>query len=317
MNAAMRCLMYVNWVAGKGAHTGGMELNTGFDAYAPKQIAERLGAVCVAKTATPIVSLMMLGILAGAFIGLGSLFYVVVVSDSSLGFAASRLLGGVVFSLGLLLVVVAGAELFTGNNLLAIGWADGRIGTRDVLTNWVVVGACNFIGAAGLALLVLLSGHPEMNGGAIGKTYLQIAASKSSLPFWNAFFSGVICNLLVCVAVWMTLAGRTVLDKFVAILMPVAAFVAAGFEHSIANMYFLTMGILLQAAAGETVHLSGLWQNLVPVVAGNIVGGSVLVALVYYVIYRRPLRSRQRSSTNAFNPRVEAQYSVRPPRSMS
>jgi formate transporter len=266
----------------------GMRPKLGFDAYSPREIAERVEDVCIAKASTPLLSLVMLGVLAGAFIGLGSLFYVIVVSDSSLGFAVSRVLGGAVFSLGLLLVVVAGAELFTGNNLLAMAWVQGRITTGDVLKNWAVVCASNFAGAIGLAALVFLSGHADMNGGAIGKTYLQIAATKSSLPFWTAFFRGVLCNVLVCLAVWMTLAGRSVVDRFVAVLMPIAAFVAAGFEHSIANMYFLPFAMMLQAAAGETVRLSGLWNNLVPVIAGNIIGGSVLVALVYYVIYRRP-----------------------------
>lgn len=259
----------------------------GLDAYAPKEIAERVEAVCVSKASTPLLSLVMLGFLAGAFIGLGSLFYVIVLSDSSLGFAASRLLGGAVFSLGLFLVVVAGAELFTGNNLLAMGWAHGRITTREVLHNWVIVCASNFVGAGGLAAIVLFSGHTDMNGGAIGRTYLEIAAAKSSLPFWTAFFRGVLCNVLVCMAIWMTLAGRSLVDKFVAILLPIMAFVAAGFEHSIANMYFFTLAIMLQATAGDPLQISGLWRNLVPVLAGNILGGSVLVALVYYVIYRR------------------------------
>ena len=229
----------------------------------------------------------MLGVLAGAFIGLGSLYYVIVVSDPALGFAAQRLLGGAVFTLGLLLVVVAGAELFTGNNLLAMAWADGGLSTREVLRNWLIVCSANFVGAAGLALIVFLSGHTAMNGGAVGETYLQIAAAKSALPLGEAFFRGVLCNVLVCMAVWMTLAGRSVVDKFVAIFLPISAFVAAGFEHSIANMYFLPVANLLQAAAGEPLQLAWLWTNLLPVIAGNIAGGSVLVALVYYVIYGR------------------------------
>jgi len=263
----------------------------GFDAYSPREIAERVESACLAKSATPVLSLVMLGVLAGAFIGLGSLFYVIVASDPTLGFAASRLLGGAVFSLGLLLVVVAGAELFTGNNLLAMAWAHGRLTTGEVLFNWVVVCASNFVGAAGLALLVFLSGHADMNEGLIGKTYLQIMQAKSDLPFWTAFFRGVLCNVLVCMAVWMTLAGRSVVDKFVAVLMPIAAFVAAGFEHSIANMYFLPLGTMLAAAAGGPVQLAWLWTNLIPVIAGNIFGGSVMVALVYYVIYRRGARA--------------------------
>ncbi len=261
------------------------------DAYAPREIAARVQDVCLVKTKLPFLQLAMLGILAGGFIGLGSLYYTLVVSDATLGFAAQRVLGGAVFSLGLLLVVVAGAELFTGNNLLAMAWADGCVSTRQVVYNWVVVCATNFVGAAGLALIVFLSGHTEMNAGAIAKTYLKIAAAKASLPFWEAFFRGVLCNVLVCMAVWMTLAGRSVIDKFVAIFLPISAFVAAGFEHSIANMYFLPLGMMLQAANGLPVEWAGLWRNLVPVIAGNIVGGSVLVALVYYVIYVRPSKT--------------------------
>jgi formate/nitrite transporter len=265
-----------------------MQPMPGFDAYAPREIAERVENVGVAKASTPLLSLVMLGLLAGAFIGLGSVSYVIVISDSGLDFAAGRILGGAVFSLGLFLVVVAGAELFTGNNLLAMAWAHGTVSTRDVLANRAVVCTANFAGAAGLAALVFLSGHTEMNGGAIGKAYLRIAEAKSALPFWTTFFRGVLCNVLVCLAVWMALAGRSVVDKFVAILLPVTAFVAAGFEHSVANMYLLPMATMLEAAAGEPVQLAWLWRNLVPVIAGNIVGGSVLVALVYHVIYRRP-----------------------------
>ena len=260
---------------------------TGFDAYSPREIAERVQAACVAKARTPLLSLVMLGFLAGAFIGLGSLFYVIVVSDPSLGFAAQRLLGGLAFSLGLLLVVVAGAELFTGNNLLAMAWADGRVTTREVLANWIVVCAANFAGALGLAVLVFLSGHADMNGGAVGRSYIAIATAKANLPPLGAFVRGILCNVLVCMAVWMTLAGRSVTDKFFALVPPIAAFVAAGFEHSIANMYLLPLGFMLQAAAGQPPDLLGLARNLVPVIAGNLVGGSVLVALVYHVIYRR------------------------------
>ena len=262
----------------------------GFDAFSPRQIAERVNELGVAKARLPITSLVMLGMLAGAFIGLGSLFFVIVQSDPTLGFAARRVLGGAVFSLGLLLVVVAGAELFTGNNLLAMAWADGKLTSREVLLNWFVVCAANFAGALALAALVILSGHTAMNGGAIAATYRDIAAAKSALPPLQAFFSGVMCNILVCMAVWMALAGRSVVDKLAAIVLPIAAFVAAGFEHSVANMYLIPLGMMLQSAAGDPVQVSGLWRNLAPVIAGNLVGGSVLVALVYYVIYLRPAR---------------------------
>ena len=269
----------------------------GFDAYSPKEIAERVENVGVAKARLPLLSMAMLGVLAGAFIGLGALYFVLVVSDPTLGFALSRMLGGVVFSLGLLLVVVAGAELFTGNNLLAMAWADGKISTWEVLRNWIIVCAANFIGAVGLAVIVFLSGHADMNGGAVGKAYLNIAAAKVSLPFWTAFFKGVMCNVLVCMAVWMTLAGRSVTDKLIAIVFPISAFVAAGFEHSIANMYLIPLAMMLKSTSaalppgGEAIGVMGLAENLVPVIAGNLVGGSVLVALVYHIIYRRPDRS--------------------------
>lgn len=266
----------------------------GFDAFSPKEIASRVQNVGVAKARLPLLSMAMLGILAGAFIGLGALFYVLVASDAGLGFAVSRVLGGVCFSLGLLLVVVAGAELFTGNNLLVMAWADGKLSAREVLRNWIVVCIANFIGALGLATIVFLSGHADMNGGAIGKTYLSIAAAKVSMPFWTAFFRGVLCNLLVCMAIWMTLAGRSVTDKMIAIVFPISAFVAAGFEHSIANMYLIPLAMMLKAsgavlpAGGEAIGVMGLAGNLLPVIAGNLIGGSVLVALVYHVIYKRP-----------------------------
>ena len=271
----------------------------GSDAYAPPDIAQRVSDVGVAKARLPLLPLAMLGMLAGAFIALGSLYFVVVLSDPSLGFAAKRVLGGAVFSLGLFLVVVAGAELFTGNNLLAMAWADGKVTTAEVLRNWIVVCAANFAGALGIAALVFLSGHAEMNGGLVGKAYLAILQAKTSLPPGRAFFSGVLCNVLVCMAVWLTMAGRSVVDKLAAVLLPISAFVAAGFEHSIANMYFIPLGMMLQAAAGQPVELAGLFRNLVPVIAGNIAGGSVLVALVYYVIYRRPAASATREPSRS------------------
>ena len=264
----------------------------GLDAFSPKEIAERVESVGVAKARLPLLTMLMLSVLAGAFIGLGALYYVLVRSDPTLGFAARQVLAGVAFSLGLLLVVVAGAELFTGNNLLAMAWADGKISTAEVLRNWAVVCFGNFVGAAALAVLVFLSGHTDMNNGAVAQEYLRIAAAKTSLPFWVAFFRGVLCNLLVCMAVWMAFAGRSVVDKAVAIVFPISAFVAAGFEHSVANLYLVPLAMLLQTfggAAGSTPAIG--WAlflgSLVPVVLGNIIGGSVLVGLVYHVIYRR------------------------------
>ena len=278
----------------------------GFDSYSPREIAGRVRDFCVVKARLPLLTMWMLGILAGAFIGLGSLYYTLVVSDASLGFAMARVAGGVCFSLGLLLVVVAGAELFTGTNLLARGWAERCVSLQEVLRNWVVVCAANFVGAAGLALIVYLSGHWQMNDGAVGATYLKIAAAKAALPAARAFFLGVLCNILVCMAVWMALAGRSVVDKFIAILFPISAFVAAGFEHSIANMYFFPMALLLKwhglalPAGGDAITVAGMLGNLGPVIAGNIIGGSVLVAMVYWVIYlRRPPRAETQGAESA------------------
>lgn len=263
----------------------------GSDAYAPKQIAERVQSVGVAKARLPLLAQFTLGILAGGFIGLGALYFMVVASDPSLGFAATRLLGGLAFSLGLILVVVAGAEVFTGNNLQVMAWAGGRITTIELLRSWLVIYVGNFIGALGLVLLVLWSQHWRMNGDAVGITAVKIAAAKVALPFWDAFFRGILCNILVCLAVWLALAGRTVADKIIAIVFPISAFVAAGFEHSVANMYFIPLGIFVQeqlpTPALPTLNWAGLLSNLIPVTLGNVVGGGGMVAAVYYLVYCR------------------------------
>jgi formate/nitrite transporter len=265
----------------------------GFDAYSPREIARRVEEVGVAKARMPFLQLVMLGVLAGAFIGLGALYYTLVTSDATLGFAASRLLGGLTFSLGLVLVAVAGAELFTGNNLIAMAWAEGKVTSVEVLRNWIIVCAANFVGAAGLAVLVYLSGHLGTNGSAVATQAVKIAAAKAALPAVEAFFRGVLCNILVCMAVWMAFAGRSVLDKAIAIVFPISAFVAAGFEHSIANMYFFPVAMLQLSHAPsvvpgiELIDTAHMLRNFALVIAGNIVGGSVLVALVYHLVYRR------------------------------
>lgn len=266
----------------------------GFDCYSPKEIAERVENVGVAKSNLPLLSVLALGVLAGGFIGLGALYFTLVVSDPSLPFAVARVLGGVVFSLGLILVVIAGAELFTGNNLLVMAWVAGRITAGTVAKNLATVFAANLVGAVGLAALVAASGHWKMVGGGVGKAAVAIAAAKVALPFGEAFYKGVLCNLLVCLAVWIALAGRNVTDKILAIIFPVSAFVAAGFEHSVANMYLIPLGIFLRGEIppGAVANLDALtWlgfvRNLVPVTLGNLVGGAGMVGLVYYVIYRR------------------------------
>ncbi|HEY0825553.1 MAG TPA: formate/nitrite transporter family protein [Ramlibacter sp.] len=263
----------------------------GSDAYAPAEVARRVATVGVAKARMHTLPLLMLGVLAGAFIGLGSMLFVIVRADPTLGFAAAQVGGGLVFSLGLVLVTVAGAELFTGNNLLAMAWADRRISTRELLRNWVLVCLANFAGAAGLALLVFASGHTGLADGAIGRTVARIAWAKQELPLHEAFLRGILCNVLVCMAVWMAMAGRSVVDKVVAVVFPISAFVAAGFEHSIANMYLMPLAMLVQAGAPVAgvgaVTWGGMFANLAVVIAGNLLGGSVLVGLAYHLIYHR------------------------------
>lgn len=255
----------------------------GFDCYSPREIAERVETVGVAKANLPLLAMTALGVLAGGFIGLGALFATLVLSDAALSFAIARVLAGVVFSLGLILVVVAGAELFTGNNLLVMACVAGRIGVGKLLANFAIVYLANFAGAAGLAAIVALSGHPQMAAGAVGRTAIAIATAKTALPFGEALLRGVLCNLLVCLAIWIAMAGRTVTDKIFAIVLPIGAFVAAGFEHSVANMYFIPLAMFLKAGIGP----ADLLRNLLPVTLGNLIGGAGMVGLVYHIIYRR------------------------------
>ena len=263
----------------------------GFDAYAPKEVAERVETVGVAKARLPLLSQIALGVLAGGFIGLGALYFTLVTSDAHSQLRRQPRTRRRGLFVGLILVVVAGAELFTGNNLLVMAWASRRLSTNELLRNWLVVFFANFAGALGLVGLVYLSNHWQMNGGAVGIQAVKIAAAKAALPFAEAFFKGLLCNILVCLAVWLALAGRSIVDKICAIVFPISAFVAAGFEHSIANMYFIPLGILLKdqvpAVATEQLSWTGLWWNLAPVTLGNIAGGSLMVALVYYFVYRR------------------------------
>lgn len=259
------------------------------DAYAPREITARVADAGVAKARLPLVPLFALGVLAGGFIGLGANFYSLVASDSTMSLAPGRLLGGLAFSLGLILVIVASAELFTGNNLLVMAWVERQVSTGALLRNWTIVYAANFAGAAGLALMVYLTGQWQMADGALGETAVEIAAYKTSLPFGELFFRGVLCNTLVCLAVWLCFAGRSVIDRVAAIIFPITAFVALGYEHSVANMYFFSIGLLLKGEVGVdagSLDAGGVAANLVPVTLGNIVGGSVMVALAYFVIYR-------------------------------
>ena len=256
----------------------------GFDAYAPAEIANRVESAGLAKVRQKPLTTFTLAVLAGAYVSFGVVSYTIVVTESALGWGPTRLLGGVAFSLGLVLVVVAGAELFTGNALIVIGWADRKMRLAELLKNWAVVYLGNLVGAIGTALLVILSGILELRGGAVGREAAAIAAGKLQLPPMEAFFRGVLCNVLVCLAVWLSFAARSITDKVFAILFPVSAFVVAGFEHSVANMYAIPVAMLSNLIEP---NLLGFLVNLGMVSAGNIVGGGVLVALVYWVIYIR------------------------------
>jgi formate/nitrite transporter len=270
------------------------------DPYTPAEMAQKADTGGVTKVNLDLGSSLMLSVLAGAFIGLGAMFSTVVGTDTGLGFGVTRLLVGLSFSLGLILVVVGGAELFTGNNLVVIAWAHGKVRTMAVARNWGVVFVGNFLGAAATAAGVYLSGIAANDGHKVGATALLIANTKVNLTWTEAFMRGVYCNALVCLAVWLCFSARTSTDKVLCVLFPITAFVAAGFEHSIANMYFIPMGLWLRgdtavvtaaqktaADFGQLTWGSFLWDNLVPVTLGNIVGGAGMVGLVYWFVYLR------------------------------
>lgn len=253
------------------------------DVVTPARIAQLVEEVGIRKARLGFVQTLALGILAGAFIAFGAMFFTVTVTGSELGYGPTRLIGGAAFSLGLVLVILGGAELFTGNSLIVMAWASGDISAGALLRNWSIVYAGNLIGALATALLVHLSGSLSAGDGAVGATAEAIAHAKLSLGLGQAFLRAVLCNVLVCLAVWMCFAAHNVSGKVLVILFPITAFVALGFEHSVANMYLIPVGLL---HAGQA-DVAGFVTNLAVVTAGNVVGGGVLVALVYWVIYLR------------------------------
>jgi formate/nitrite transporter len=262
-------------------------------AYSPAEIEEAVEKVGVKKANLPLLSSFMLAIVAGGSIGFGALYYTIVASDPTLSFATVRVMGGLVFSLGLALVLIGGAELFTGNNLIVMAWASGKVSARTMLLNWTIVWLGNLVGALGLIVLVFFSHHLDMNDGRIGLSVLNTAAGKIRPDMMTLFFKGILCNVLVCAAVWLAYAGRSVTDKFVALILPISAFIAAGFEHCVANMYFLPLAWLLVQTGhapanfdASLITLPGIFHNLLPVTLGNIVGGAGFVGATYWAIYR-------------------------------
>jgi formate transporter len=263
-----------------------------FNAYSPAEIQEATEKVGVKKVNMPFLPSFMLAVVAGGGIGFGALYYTIVASDADLSFATIRVVGGLVFSLGLAIVLVGGAELFTGNNQIVMAWASRKVSSRAMLRNWLIVYCGNLVGSLGLVVLVLFSHHLDMNGGRIGLSILNTAAAKISPDMVTLFFKGMLCNVLVCLAVWLAYAGRSVTDKIIGLILPISAFVAAGFEHCVANMYFLPLAWLLTETGkvppgfdASLITISGIIHNLVPVTLGNIVGGAGLVGFVYWTIY--------------------------------
>ncbi|MGE3935292.1 MAG: formate transporter FocA [Rhodospirillaceae bacterium] len=283
------------------------ENNATIDPQVPAALAVRAEEIGAQKAGLDTISLLALSVLAGAFIAFGAMLSTVAATGAAgvLPYGVARLIAGAVFSLGLILVVAGGAELFTGNNLMVMAWASRRITTGRLLRAWAIVYAGNLVGGLGTAALVFLSGQHGFAGGAVGATALGIATAKVALPPFQALMLGILCNVLVCLAVWLCLGARTIADRVLAIVPPVTAFVAAGFEHSIANMYFVPLGMMIRSGASDgfwtaigrspdefaTLTLAGFLANLAPVTIGNVIGGAGLVGAVYWFIY---LRGRRR-----------------------
>jgi len=273
------------------------------DCLPPPEVARKAETVGVTKAKLDVPTTMLLGILAGVFIGLGAMLCTLVTTDAGLGFGLTKLLGGVAFCLGLILVVVAGAELFTGNSLLVMSWFSGKVSFGRLLRNWGLVYFANLIGSLALVGLMFYTLQWGFNSDAVGANAVLIANAKVNLSFTAALTRGILCNALVCLAIWLCFSARTVVGKIFAILFPITAFVAAGFEHSIANMYFIPMGMLLTKqpavvqAAGLTsagvanLNVMGFVANLIPVTIGNIIGGGLLVGAVYWTAYLRQDRA--------------------------
>ncbi|MBK9272096.1 MAG: formate/nitrite transporter family protein [Saprospiraceae bacterium] len=254
------------------------------NAFPPREIARMVEDFGVVKSKTAAWTILILAILAGAFISLGSIFYLFAITGSSLGFGITRIIGGLCFSLGLILVIIAGAELFTGNNLIAMAWASGKIKTREVFRNWLLSYAGNVIGCLITVLLVYLADLGSFAQEEIRQNAYKLAEAKVNLTPTTAFFRAVLCNALVCLAVWLTLGGRSSTDKILSIVFPVTAFVTLGLEHSIANWFFLPYAFI----SGGNLSMDSIFSNLVFVTLGNIAGGTILVASVYWFAYLSP-----------------------------
>ena len=278
------------------------------DAPLPPAMAQKAEAIGIKKANTAVLNLVVLGVLAGAFIAIGAIVATTITAGTKdvLPFGVVKLLMGLGFSVGLVFVIIGGAELFTGNNLIAIAYASGKVSLAALLRNWTLVYLSNFVGAFATAWLIVVAKQYTFGHGAVGLNMLAIAESKTSLAFGQAIALGMLCNAVVCMAVWLCYSGRTTTDKVLAIILPITGFVAAGFEHSIANMYFIPVALFVKHS-GDTAFFAAIhrtpesfphltwenfvWANLVPVTIGNIIGGAVMVGLMYWFVYLRPATS--------------------------
>jgi formate transporter len=273
---------------------------TGTDGFTPPEIARLVETRGVAKANASVLTTFVLAVLAGAFIGLGAVLSTVIGTGSAAGYGVTRWLSGIGFSMGLILVVLAGAELFTGNNLVVMSWVSRHITMTRLLRNWGIVYLGNLVGSLSIVVMVFLARWWTQSDNAVGAAALSIATTKAGLSFGVIFVRGVLANALVCLAIWLATGARSVADKIFAIIFPISAFVAAGFEHSVANMYFLPIGLLLKHQAGvadaaglssgqlDSLDAAGVINNLAASTLGNIVGGAILVGLVYWFVYLRP-----------------------------
>lgn len=274
------------------------------DAYDPIQMAVRVEKAGIVKSNRDFFSTLTLAMMAGLFIGLGAAFFSYVIHDTTLSVGLSKLIGGFVFSLGLILIIITGAELFTGNNLIVMAFVSRKITLGQLLRNWGIVFIGNLVGSLIVVFLVFLSGQWTAGEARAGLSAMMIANGKVNLTFWQAISRGILCNILVCLAVYLCFSGRSVTDKILAIIFPITAFVALGFEHSIANMYFIPAGLLLkhspevlgaaQNFLGGIPDLSNLTiygfiiNNLLPVTLGNIIGGTVFIGIAHWFLFLRP-----------------------------
>jgi formate transporter FocA len=272
------------------------------DSLLPAEMASQAESLGIAKANMPYLKTLVLAVLAGAFIAFGAVFFTTVTTASTMSYGITRLIGGICFSLGLVLVIVGGAELFTGNNLIIMAWANKKVNTIQILINWGLVYLGNFIGAMFIVFLMMMSKQYLSASGQVGIQTLNIAKAKCEMGFIQAFSLGILCNILVCLAVWLCYSSKTITGKILSIVFPITAFVTCGFEHSIANMYFIPKAILLLQQKNPEILIlikqsnfnydSITWSNfiinnLLPVTLGNIVGGAVLVGLVYWFVYLR------------------------------